>query len=101
MKAICYGIGAILLAAGTILSFCYAVAPWSPIFLMYGATLLIVLVVERGRYMPNLSRRGGSFQPTGERFIDPVSKQLTEVYYNSGTGERKYMVVSDLDQKSV
>jgi hypothetical protein len=32
----------------------------------------------------------GQWQPTGERFNDPTTGQVVEVYYNPQTGERDY-----------
>jgi hypothetical protein len=32
----------------------------------------------------------GTFEPTGEVFIDPATGRRTRVWYNAATGEREY-----------
>jgi cytochrome c biogenesis protein CcdA len=56
-----------------------------------GLLILGSLAFER-RYR---SRRQNDtqWQKTGERFVDPTSGKLTEVRYNSQTGERAYTPV--------
>lgn len=45
---------------------------------------------ERERYHARIDSTQGKWQPTGERFVDPATSQLMEVYYNPTTGERDY-----------
>lgn len=54
--------------------------------------LIIVggILFERSSYHSNANRTQGKWQPTGERFNDPTSGQIVEVYYNPQTGERDY-----------
>jgi len=54
--------------------------------------LLIVggILFERSGYRSNADRSQGKWQPTGERFNDPTTGQVVEVYYNPQTGERDY-----------
>ncbi len=54
--------------------------------------LLIVgaILLERSGYRSRHNRTHETWQPTGERFLDPASGQLVEVYYNPTTGERDY-----------
>ena len=54
--------------------------------------LLIVggILFERTGYRPRVSQTGGTWQKTGERFVDPTTKREVEVYYNPQTGERDY-----------
>ncbi|HEX8726339.1 MAG TPA: hypothetical protein VF737_13210 [Gemmatimonadaceae bacterium] len=35
-------------------------------------------------------RAGANWQPTGERFVDPASGKLVDVYFDPETGEREY-----------
>lgn len=64
-----------------------------------GAIVTLALIFERWRYHRSAAQ-GGAWQPTGERFIDPGSDRLTEVRYNSATGERIYVPVSDKAESS-
>jgi hypothetical protein len=57
--------------------------------LLEGCVLTLGIGLERWRYQ-TANRRRGPWQATGERFVDPTSGELVEVYYNPETGERDY-----------
>jgi hypothetical protein len=57
-----------------------------------GAVVLAAVLFERGRYHP-ATAPGGSWQETGERFVDPTTGQLMKVRYNPQTGARDYVPV--------
>ncbi len=48
------------------------------------------ILFERSSYRSKVHRMQGKWQPTGERFNDPTSGKIVEVYYNPQTGERDY-----------
>ncbi len=48
------------------------------------------ILFERSGYRSNADGMQGKWQPTGERFNDPTTGQVVEVYYNPQTGERDY-----------
>jgi len=48
------------------------------------------ILFERSGYRSHVNRMQGKWQHTGERFNDPTSGQVVEVYYNPQTGERDY-----------
>ncbi len=48
------------------------------------------ILFERSGYRSQVNRMQGNWQHTGERFNDPTSGQVVEVYYNPQTGERDY-----------
>ncbi len=48
------------------------------------------ILLERSSYRSKVDRTQGKWQPTGERFNDPTTGQIVEVYYNPQTGERDY-----------
>jgi hypothetical protein len=55
------------------------------------AVLVGVLVAfERGRYRPAVTPGRGTWRATGERFRDPVSGELVEVFADQQTGLRDY-----------
>ena len=54
-------------------------------FLIVGGILF-----ERRGYSSRVDRTHGKWQPTGERFTDPTTGRVVEVYYNPQTGERDY-----------
>jgi hypothetical protein len=48
------------------------------------------ILFERSGYRSQVNRTQGNWQSTGERFNDPTTGQVVEVYYNPQTGERDY-----------
>ncbi len=48
------------------------------------------ILFERSGYRSQVNRMQGKWQHTGERFNDPTTGQVVEVYYNPQTGERDY-----------
>ncbi len=54
---------------------------------------------ERWRYVRSLTSPEGRWQRTGERFLDPTTYRLTDVYYNPDTGERDYRPAEDDDRR--
>ncbi len=65
-----------------------------------GVIVVSAVLLERQRYHRRVDRTRGHWQPTGERFVDPTSGQLVEVFYNSATGEREYREVGTQTQAS-
>lgn len=63
---------------------------WLLIELIGFAALVIVSVLFERRYRGRKNALRGNWQATGERFKDPVSGELTEVYYDPKSGERDY-----------
>ena len=58
--------------------------------LIWGAALFLATIFERWRYRANAKREGEGWIATDERFIDPESGKLVQVYYQASTGERRY-----------
>ncbi len=57
---------------------------------VFGALIVASLIFE-GRYRRNrMPSATPPWEPTGERFMDPSSGKLVQVYYNPKTGERVY-----------
>lgn len=63
---------------------------------IWGAVLLLAVLFERWRYRKEPSTHKGSWQSTGERFIDPESGEPIEVQYDPASGERRYVRVAGL-----
>ncbi len=59
----------------------------------YGILVVGGILFERSAYRPRIQRSHAGWQRTGERFTDPVSGALTEVWFNPETGERDYRSV--------
>ncbi|MGH8599813.1 MAG: hypothetical protein ACRET1_04060 [Burkholderiales bacterium] len=89
---IAVGVAALLAALACALRGAWEVAAY---LFIIGIALAVGIPLERWRYTGS-NRDGrqkgvhGDWQPTGERFMDPVSGRLLEVYYNPATGERDY-----------
>jgi hypothetical protein len=60
--------------------------------LVLGLILSLGVLVERARYKSIAGAKPGpGWQATGERFVDPESGKLVEVYFKPATGERRYV----------
>ena len=55
-----------------------------------GLIITAGIFLERSSYPSKADTTQGKWQSTGERFNDPTSGKLIEVYYNPQTGERDY-----------
>jgi hypothetical protein len=55
-----------------------------------GLIITAGIFLERSSYRSKADTTQGKWQSTGERFNDPTSGKLIEVYYNPQTGERDY-----------
>jgi hypothetical protein len=85
---IVYGL---LCLAGAIILFILHVTIVLVIYLAVNGLIIVAsLLFERRGYRPVVSRADGTWEKTGERFIDPTTKREVEVYYNPQTGERDY-----------
>ncbi len=78
----------LLLAAGIWMSFAgdaqgHALAAW-------GAVLTLAVLFENWRYRRQHGALDGGWVRTDERFEDPVTGEALEVWYQPGTGERRY-----------
>lgn len=85
--------GGLLILAAVAL---FAHASWPGVALysaFYGVLVVGGILFERSAYRPRIQRQRAGWQPTGERFTDPVSGVLTEVWFNPETGERDYRPV--------
>ena len=87
------GVGVLLLAAGgvAVAAHAYGVALY---LLITGGAYSVGVAFERWRYTPPPPRIG-NWRSTGERFLDPVSNKMVEVYFNPETGERHYREQTD------
>ena len=63
--------------------------------LIWGAVLCVATLLERWRYRAHAKLDGIGWEATDERFIDPESGKLVQVFYQPATGERRYEPLSD------
>ncbi len=68
-------------------------------FGFYGLFIVAAIVFERSRYHPRINRLSGSWQATGERFVDPTTGCMMEVRYNPDTGERDYREIKGEEER--
>ena len=93
LRAAVFGFGCLLLLATLIAAFSGA-TPLSFELLIFGVLCAGGVAFERWRYSATRSTRpGAGWESTGERFIDPESGRLVEVYYQPATGKRRYVSV--------
>ena len=90
MRLIVIGIALLYLAVGALL-FALGLSGWIVAWSVFEASVLVgALLLERWRYRPPTDRQRGRWQSTGERFVDPSTGHLVEVFFNPDTGERDY-----------
>jgi hypothetical protein len=86
------------LIAGVVVSVCGALV-WTVsgrlIVLIFGLLMLITAALEPIYGRSDGKPRGGRWQATGERFVDPETGALVTVWYDPETGERRYVEDSD------
>jgi hypothetical protein len=68
-----------------------ALPGWS--LLLNAGVLAAALVFERRGYQPR-APNPAALRPTGERFHDPTSGDIVEVWEDPGTGAREYRPVA-------
>jgi hypothetical protein len=83
-------VGALLMLAG-IVDVLAGVGSSSLLPLAIGAILVAGVIFEPWRYKKIVSEPEAGWQRTGERFVDPETGRLTEVYYDGATGRRHYV----------
>jgi len=57
---------------------------------VYGGLIVISILIERSGYRPDVDTGDRGWQPTDEKFIDPVTGEPVQVWFNAKTGERDY-----------
>jgi hypothetical protein len=94
LRKIVVGYGLLCVPGALGLLFLAHATAWLAVYLaVNGVVLVSAVLFEHKRYQRQVDRTRGSWQPTGERFVDPTSGQLMEVLYNRATGERDYRAV--------
>lgn len=93
LRTIVLGFGILLIVAAAVLAVAAPMAwPAACELAIFGALIVIGTLFER-RYHFRTRTSGADWEPTGERFNDPVSGKLTEVRWNRATGERAYITL--------
>lgn len=90
------GYGLLCLVGAAILLFVAHITLWLGLYLAVNGLIVVgAMLLEHKRYSTRVDRTQAQWQPTGERFVDPTTKQLVEVFYNRATGERDYRKVEE------
>lgn len=96
LRWVIIGYGLLSLIGAVILLFLVHTTLWLVVYLAVNGVILVsAMLLERQRYRTRVDRTQGYWQPTGERFVDPTTGQLMEVFYNRATGERDYREVTN------
>jgi hypothetical protein len=93
LRKLVLGLALLVLCAGLLLLFVQPANAFPP--LVFGTLLLLGTLFERWRYKAAQTPGSARGQPTGERFVDPETGALMEVWYDAGSGERSYVKVAD------
>jgi hypothetical protein len=94
LRGIIMSYGLLSLIGAAVLLFLVHATLWLVVYLAVNGVILVsAVLLERQRYRTRMDRGQGHWQPTGERFVDPTTQRLMEVFYNRTTGERDYREV--------
>jgi hypothetical protein len=89
----------LLIVAGLVLLIAFAALitghPEAQAPAIWGGLLFLAVLVERWRYKARHGPLSADWVKTDERFVDPESGHLTQVFYNPKSGERRYEAVRD------
>lgn len=95
LRRVIIGYGLLCLIGAALMLVLVHAALWLILYLVVNGCILVsAMFVERKRYSTRADRSQGAWQPTGERFVDPTTQRLVEVFCNPATGERDYREVS-------
>lgn len=95
LRWVIIGYGLLYLIGAALLLFMVHATLWLILYLAVNGIILVsAMFLERKRYRVRVDRNQGHWQPTGERFVDPTTRRLMEVFYNPTTGERDYREVT-------
>jgi hypothetical protein len=91
LRAVLLGLGALALVCGLI-GLAAGVASPMLVFGIWGALIVIALLIERVAYKPLVAKAPGpGWQRTDERFVDDETGATVTVFVEPGTGERAYV----------
>ncbi|WP_114226690.1 MULTISPECIES: hypothetical protein [Sphingomonas] len=66
------------------------------VWLVIGLVAVVTVLLERRYRHPAAGAPlGPGWTRTGERFVDPETGLLTEVWFERASGERRYVAVAD------
>ena len=95
LRGVIIGYGLLSLIGAAVLLFIVHATLWLVLYLAVNGFIMVsAVLLERKRYHPPVDRTQSPWRPTGERFVDPTTQRLIEVFYNSTTGERDYREVT-------
>jgi hypothetical protein len=84
------GLGIVMLVAALHLWFEHDTGGAWIVLGIYGAFFAVGVLIERSSYKPNVDLGARGWKPTEEKFIDPVTGELVQVWFNEKSGERDY-----------
>jgi len=93
LRNVVLGLGLLVFCSGLLLIAVQPANAFPP--LVFGSLLLLGTVFERWRYKQVKTAGAAHGAATGERFVDPETGALMEVWYDAATGERSYVKVAD------
>jgi len=95
LRRVIIGYGLLCVIGAAVLLFLVHAALWLVVYLAVNGFILVsAMLLERKRYRTQVDPTQGYWRPTGERFVDPTTGRLMEVFYSPATGEREYREVT-------
>ena len=83
------GLVAALVFVASLVGAAYHHGPGWLLIACEAAIVAVAIAVEARRYVPKVDRSKNTWQRTGERFVDPASGEVVDVYIDP-TGTRDY-----------
>lgn len=95
LRWVIIGYGLLYVVGAAVLLFLVHASVFLGVYLAVNGLILVsAMFFERRRYRTRIDQTQGDRQRTGERFVDPTTQRLMEVFYNPATGEREYREVT-------
>lgn len=81
---------ALAVAALATLGFIFGHIGGALVVALYALLFVALFALERATYQPRVDASRGEWQTTGERFVDPTSGDVLDVWFDPTTGQRDY-----------
>jgi len=62
-----------------------------PVLMIVGVVVLVTAAIEPIYGRPGTRPHDGQWRPTDEKFVDPETGKLVTVWFDSASGERRYV----------
>jgi len=94
LRLVVLGFGCVVFCAAVVVGFLTPAGPAMIGPAIFGALIIVGTMVERFRYKPlRTTMPGPGWRLGAERFVDPETGKIVQVWHKDSTGERLYATV--------